>query len=78
LKTQSVIRSPLARGKKELLGYLQGKRITRSKAMAAKCYECMNGYVDGRMDCKIHDCPLYPWMPFSKILNPDRLHPDRL
>jgi hypothetical protein len=39
--------------------------LTPLKAMAAKCAECMSDYVDGREDCGIHDCPLYPYMPYS-------------
>lgn len=45
---------------------MEGKKLTRAAAMKAKCYECMNGYIDGRVDCGIKDCPLYPWMPFSE------------
>lgn len=78
MKTASIVKSPLAKGKKELLGYMHGKAISRSQSMAAKCFECMNGYVDGRNDCAVHDCPLYPWMPFSPILNPDKKHPEKL
>jgi len=32
----------------------------------AKCYECMAYYGDGKIDCKIPLCPLYPLMPFRK------------
>lgn len=40
---------------------------SRTKAMLAKCYECMAGYVDGKEDCECVKCPLYPWMPYAKL-----------
>ncbi len=49
----------LAKGRNELLNHLNGKILSRSQAMRAKCYECMGYYADGRLDCKILDCPLY-------------------
>lgn len=61
------------RGKLELLAYMEGKRITRSQAILGKCFECCNGYVDGRVDCNIPDCPLYPWMPFNSHPNTPKI-----
>lgn len=55
---------PLA-SRKHLLAHMEGKRLTFKQAINAKCFECMNGFVDGRNDCGIADCPLYPWMPFN-------------
>lgn len=66
MKIQSINDSPKASGKRELLRHMNGDPITRSQAMAAKCFECCNGFKDGRLDCRIHDCPLYPWMPYAK------------
>jgi hypothetical protein len=43
---------------------------SRMKAMRAKCRDCMNNHCDGRLDCRIVKCPLYPWMPYRK-LEPD-------
>lgn len=54
-----------ASGRKELLKYLDGARITQRQAILAKCYDCMAYYADGRNDCKVLDCPLYPFMPYS-------------
>lgn len=59
--------SPLATGKKHLRNYLQGKRIIRSQAIEAKCYDCSCYYIDGRVDCEVHTCPLYPFMPYGKL-----------
>jgi hypothetical protein len=55
-----------ARGKRELIEHLEGKRITPRKAIAAKCFECCCYFADGLMDCKIPKCPCYPFMPFRE------------
>ena len=54
-----------ARGKRELLKYLDGGRLTRKQAMLAKCFECCNGYSDGKTDCRVRLCPLYAFMPYA-------------
>ena len=53
-------------GKKELLNHFEGKKLTFLQAIKAKCYDCMSCYVDGRVDCEIPLCPLYPFMPYSR------------
>jgi hypothetical protein len=53
------------KGKSELVNHLMGKKLSFRKVLLAKCYECMNGYIDGTMDCKILECPLYPFMPYK-------------
>lgn len=55
-------------GKRLFIAYLKGEEITRKEGMAAKCFDCMGGYADGRKDCRVPHCPLYPWMPY----NPNR------
>ncbi len=59
-----------AKGFKEISKYSSGSRLTRKQAINAKCYDCMGGYVDGKVDCQIEDCPMYPWMPYRNIRNP--------
>jgi len=54
-----------ARGKKELINHLEGKRLTPKKAIEAKCFDCLCYMVDGRQDCKIPKCPCYPFMAYS-------------
>ena len=54
----------LAQGKKELERYLRGEKLTYKEAVLAKCYECMCGYLDGKLDCGIKDCPNYRFMPY--------------
>ena len=61
-----------AQGKTELLKYLGEGKVTRKEAILAKCYECTNGYADGKVDCGIESCPLYPYMPFSACKNTSR------
>ncbi len=43
----------------------QGKPLVSSDAIRAKCAECSAKYVDGKFDCGISKCPLYPWMPYK-------------
>jgi len=54
------------RGKKELLKHLAGELLTLKQAVIANCYQCNAGYIDGRVDCKTADCPLYGHMPYRK------------
>jgi hypothetical protein len=55
-----------ARGKKELLDYLKnGKIPSLRQAIIMKCYDCCAFYVDGRLDCGVDECPLYPFMPYN-------------
>jgi len=56
------------RDKKYLLSHLSGEKLTPTQAIHAKCYECMGCYADGKADCGISDCPLYPFMRY----NPNR------
>ena len=56
-----------AQGKTEYLEYLgSGKKLSPARAIKATCYQCMNSYVDGKNDCGIPDCPLYPFMPYRR------------
>lgn len=53
-------------GRKQYEDYLNGKSLTYKGSVLAKCYECSNGYLDGREDCCITRCPLYQFMPYRK------------
>lgn len=53
-----------ARGKSEMVKYLNGKELTRGQAIKAKCYDCSGYYGDGKIDCKVTTCPLYQYMPY--------------
>jgi len=55
-----------AKGRKGLIEHLSGQQLTMRDAIFAKCYECTNMYADGKVDCEIKGCPLYPFMPYRK------------
>lgn len=54
-------------GKSYYLQYLNNEPLTTRQAILAKCAECCAGYHDGRDDCKMPDCPLYPFMPYGSV-----------
>ncbi len=63
---ESIKRNGLrARGKMELLKHLEGCRLTFKQAIHGKCYDCMGFFQDGRIDCDLARCPLYPFMIFN-------------
>ncbi len=56
-----------AKSRAEFKEHLDGKRLTNKKRIYAKCYDCMGGYADGKNDCEVPKCSLYPLMPYRKI-----------
>lgn len=44
------------------------QKVTRKLAMLAKCHDCTGGYYDGKIDCEVTVCPLYPYMPYASNL----------
>lgn len=67
MKLPQVQTCPRSLGKKEMIKHLQGGRLTMRQRLLAKCFECMGGYKDGMVDCRIPDCALYPIMPYREI-----------
>ena len=56
-----------ARGKREYLAFLRGKRLTLEQRVLANCYECTGMYADGREDCgQIETCVFHVYMPYRK------------
>jgi hypothetical protein len=55
------------RGEGELKKHEAGERLTQRQMILAKCFECCGNYADGREDCAIPECPLYPMMPYGSI-----------
>jgi len=53
-------------GQKKLLDFLSGQKQTPLASIRAKCYDCMCYYQDGKVDCGMKDCPLYPYMPYRE------------
>lgn len=58
--------APKSRGKAALAKHLSGAKLTLRQAALAKCCECMGYWRDGRVDCRMPMCPLYPWMPYRE------------
>jgi len=58
---------PKTPGSRALDRHLSGSKLTRSRAILAKCCDCMGQYVDGKRDCSMPKCPLYPFMPYRNI-----------
>lgn len=73
---QAISNAPVSSGKNCILKYLNGQGIGMKAAITAKCCECMGYYVDGKHDCGVSHCPLYPWMPYNgehkRYVRPDR------
>lgn len=44
--------------------------VTRNNAILLQCHHCCGYYSDGKVDCEVVRCPLYPFMPYRK-LEPD-------
>lgn len=63
---KDVENSPNSRGRTLYLKYLNGEQLTASQSIIAGCFCCMNGHIDGRLDCEIPQCPMYSWMPYRK------------
>ncbi len=56
-----------ARGSKELKAFREGEKLSLKQSVLAKCCECMCNYADGKIDCKIDSCPLYPYMSYGGV-----------
>lgn len=50
-------------GRRFLIAHLEGKRITRTQAVKAKCYDC-DGMGEAGL-CDLVECPLLPFSPFK-------------
>lgn len=51
-------------GKKNLIRHLHGERLTQRQAILAKCCDCTGNHSDGRADCRMPHCSLYPFRPY--------------
>ena len=54
-------------GKKLLIKYLTGGRLTRGQAIKAHCYDCDGMGQTGK--CDIETCSLYPFSPYRALKN---------
>lgn len=67
MKLEDVYDSNNAPGNRYLKNFMEGKPITMKQAVLAKCAECSNGFIDGKMDCGMGGiCPLYQFMPYAE------------
>ena len=57
---------PSARGAKELRKHFAGDRLTLKQMLHAMCYDCCGRYADGKTDCGMPACPLYPLMAYQR------------
>ena len=57
---------PQMLGKKFLLEFFEGKRLTQQQAIWAHCYDCQGGYSDGAKDCMSDICSLRPFTPYNE------------
>lgn len=68
---------PSSRGRELCKKHFSGEVLGNAPAIIAKCCECSGYYVDGRNDCEVYTCPLYPHMPYGKMrkryTRPDRI-----
>jgi len=55
---------PTSKGLNNLIAHSQGKPLTPRNRIIGACCECMGYYLDGRSDCGVKDCILYPLMPY--------------
>jgi hypothetical protein len=58
---------PYSPGSKYLKIHYSGGKLTARQRILAKCADCACYYVDGREDCEVYWCPLYPYMPYGKL-----------
>ena len=55
-----------AQGRRELIKYLEGGKLTLKGMIKGNCYDCMGYFVDGKVDCEMPLCALYPLMSYRK------------
>jgi hypothetical protein len=59
-------RMPKSGGLTALQKHITGLKLGYPEMIKAMCCLCMGYYIDGRVDCEIPECPLYPKMPYRK------------
>lgn len=65
-----------SRGKTQMLRHLNGDKLTRNQSISAKCFDCMGWYQDGRLDCRMPNCPLFPFRSYKEASKPVLKSPD--
>lgn len=58
-----------SKGIRELDKYqIDSGKLTLSQAVKAMHADCMGRCTDGRLDCKMPECPLYPFLYFLSLI----------
>lgn len=58
--------APKSQGKADYILYRKtGRALSPTRAVKAMCFHCACYYLDGKVDCMVTDCPLYPFMPYA-------------
>lgn len=68
---------PASGGKNALIKLYGGIPISKREAILAKCCDCSGYYVDGKVDCEVPWCSLYPHMPYGKMRKKHYIRPER-
>jgi hypothetical protein len=55
-----------AQGRFGWLKAQKGEKLSWKQSALGKCYDCMCGYIDGKIDCQVEKCPLYWFMPYRQ------------
>jgi len=55
-------------GQKDLINYLQGKRLTQRQAIRGKCYDCQG--MGEASECDSEECVLFPYSPYKISTDP--------
>mgnify|MGYP001608612145 CR=1 FL=1 len=61
---QSAVNGKRRAGQADLIKHLKGKRLIRSQAIKAKCYDC-NGMGESDI-CDGDACSLFPYSPYRR------------
>ena len=66
-------KDPVSAGRTLYLHFLNGENLTYKEQIIAKCFDCDGGHSDGRYDCEMPSCSLYPSMPYKGTYSPHSL-----
>jgi hypothetical protein len=72
----NLCRAMNSKGRNMLQMHVGGLRLALPEMLVAKCADCMAMFADGKIDCQVFSCPIYPRMPYrmgkKRYLRPDR------
>jgi hypothetical protein len=57
---------PLRKGRRWLIKYLEGGKISRTQAVQAHCYDCSG--MGEHSKCEQESCALYPYSPYKTVV----------